>query len=125
MYNICITYRPFKNEAHNMMNLVSINIAIIAIVWVTYSRVVKSIPLWPVNITIGLPFVCFIIYIVHKTLLQIRIYKAVLRALHKLVLFLMTCQCESFGQEERNEVVPYRLLHPAEYPPLLSNAQRL
>ena len=122
---LIIIYRPFKNEAHNILNLVSINIIITAIVWVTYSRVVKSIPLWPVNITIGLPFVCFIIYIVHKTLLQIRIYKAVLRALHKLVLFLMTCQCESFGQEERNEVVPYRLLHPAEYPPLLSNAQRL
>ena len=84
---LIIIYRPFKNEAHNILNLVSINIIITAIVWVTYSRVVKSIPLWPVNITIGLPFVCFIIYIVHKTLLQIRIYKAVLRALHKLVLF--------------------------------------
>ena len=85
MYNICITYRPFKNEAHNMMNLVSINIAITAIVWVTYSRVVKSIPLWPVNITVGAVKFLFL---------------PSYNACCKLVLFLRTYQFESSRQEE-------------------------
>ena len=111
-------FRPYKKELHNVINIMTTNIVVLAIIWVNYSRDTLYIPLWPINTLVVLPFVYFLCYILYNILIHTGTYRITERVYNRVVQAIKTVRRKRFEQAE-TDVLPYRLLHPAEYPPLL------
>ena len=111
-------FQPYKKELHNVINIMTTNIVVLAIIWVDYSRDTLYIPLWPINTLVVLPFVYFLCYILYNILIHTGTYRITERVYNRVVQAIKTVRRKRFEQAE-TDVLPYRLLHPAEYPPLL------
>ena len=111
-------FRPYKREVHNRANMLIFSTPIVTTIYIEHTIFVHYLPLWPVNVLVSLPFVYFILCAIHKLLQLISAYKRIMWAYRRLIQRFKTS-----ARVEEEEVVPHRLLNPAEYPPFLPKTE--